>query len=371
MNGISGKLDLTNKKIVVVYMLYFGDMVSLSPFLHVLRREAKGAEISLVIDSRFQESVAYNPNVDHIIPVDRKSAGMMGTWKIGKTIGREKPDILMVLHGTARTTCMALAMHPSFWTGEMGTKLDRFLMDLPLLVERKDCHAAEKYIRVLQDLGVENTVYDGMELFTCKAWENAAARFFQMHHISKLDILSGRKKLIGFSVGSSTKEKNWPAESYGRVADYFADAGYIPVFFGVPSEMPLIDQAVSSMKNGRDAIVAAGALSMGEFMAAASWCQAAFTNDSGPMYVFDSRRVPTIALFGPSNAKLHHPLGKRSCALASTDMPMTQDHVRHTIRDKSYTPIERIPLDAVIQAGKWALGLQESELYQKHYYIVK
>lgn len=371
MNGTNEKLDFTNKKIIIVYMLYFGDMVSLSPFLHVLRREAKGAEISLVIDSRFQEAVAYNPNIDHIIPVDRKSAGMVGTWKIGKMVGREKPDILMVLHGTTRTTCMALAMHPDFWTGEAGTKLDRFFMGRPLLVERKDCHAAEKYIRVLQDLGVENTSYDGMELFTCKAWENGAEQFFHAHHITKNDIQSGKKKLLGFSVGSSTKEKNWPAEKFGKVADHFADAGYIPVFFGVPSEIPLIDQALSVMKSRDAAIVAAGFFSMGEFMAAASWCKAAFTNDSGPMYVFDSRGVPTIALFGPSNAKLHHPLGKRSCALASTDMPMTQDHVRHTIRDKSYTPIEEIPLDSVIRAGKWALGLQESDLYQSHYYVVK
>lgn len=110
---------------------------------------------------------------------------------------------------------------------------------------------------------------------------------------------------------------------------------------------------------------------MGEFMAAASWCNVAFTNDSGPMYVFDSRGVPTIAMFGPSNVKLHHPLGKRSCGLASTDMPMTQDHVNHTIRDKKYVPIERIPVDEVIQAGEWALGMMDSKRYEKNFVIVK
>ena len=45
---IRDKIDLKNKKIVVIYMLYFGDMVSLTPFLEVLRREAEGSEISLV-----------------------------------------------------------------------------------------------------------------------------------------------------------------------------------------------------------------------------------------------------------------------------------------------------------------------------------
>ena len=41
------KIDLNNKTIVVMYMLYFGDMVSITPFLEVLRREAKGQKLFL------------------------------------------------------------------------------------------------------------------------------------------------------------------------------------------------------------------------------------------------------------------------------------------------------------------------------------
>ncbi len=365
-------LDLTNKNIVVIYMLYFGDMVSLSPFLHVLRRAAVGSKISLVIDSRFKESVAYNPNIDRVIPVDRKKMGMLDSWKFGKSIGQEfNPDVLIVLHSTIRTLMMALGMHPKYWTGETSNRIGAFFMDKILTVERRDCHAAEKYVRVLGELGVKDTSYEGMELFTCKEWENAAENFYKEHQIFKEDVQKEKIKLIGLSVGSSTAEKNWPAEKYGKVADYFAALGYTPVFFGVPSERKWIDQAVDSMKWKENAVIAAGKLSMGEFMAAAKWCKAAFTNDSGPMYVFDSRSVPTIAMFGPSNAKLHHPLGKRSCALASTDMPREQDHVGHTIRDKKYVPIDRIPTEEVIKAGEWALGLRESDEYKNHFVVVK
>ena len=55
------KIDLNNKTIVVMYMLYFGDMVSITPFLEVLRREAKGSKIVLVIDSRFKDPQSDNP----------------------------------------------------------------------------------------------------------------------------------------------------------------------------------------------------------------------------------------------------------------------------------------------------------------------
>lgn len=178
-------------------------------------------------------------------------------------------------------------------------------------------------------------------------------------------------RLAGFSVGSSTAEKNWSAEKYGEVADHFARLGYRPVFFGVPSEMPLIEKALAHMKRRDEVIVAAGKLSMGEFIAAASWCAVAFTNDSGPMYVFDSRKVPVIAMFGPSNAKLHHPLGEKSCALATTDMPRTQDHVNHTIRDKSYTPIDAISAGDAVRAGEWALGMISDERYEGHLVLVE
>ena len=125
------QVDLTNKTIVLIYMLYFGDMVSISPFLEVLRREAKGSKIILVMDARFQESVKYNPNVDEIIPFDRhgKEKGMAATWKLGKKIGKLHPDILLTLHGTTRSTLLALAMRPKHWGGEEGTRIDSFFMD--------------------------------------------------------------------------------------------------------------------------------------------------------------------------------------------------------------------------------------------------
>ncbi len=352
--------DLENKTIVVVYFCYFGDMVSITPFLEVLRRAAKGSKIYLVMDQRFQEALAYNPNIDKLIAVDRKHMGLGKTWNLGKEIGKLSPDYMIMLHGTTRTTLMAMAAKPKVWAGEPGTRMDPMLMTWPLDMERKDCHVTEKYLYALEDIGVSDTKHEGMRIYTCEDWEKAAADFYHAAGVRKGD------KLVGLSVGSSTPEKNWPAENYAEVADHFAALGYRPVFFGVPGELPLVEKALSAMKHKDEAIVAAGKLSMGEFIAAASRCSLAFTNDSGPMYVFDSRKVPVIALFGPSNGKLYHPLGKKSCALASTDMPRTQDHVNHTIRDKSYVPIEEIPVKEVIRAGEWAIGLLEDETYEGH-----
>ena len=63
-NELEGKkIDLNNKTIVVMYMLYFGDMVSITPFLEVLQPGSKkGRKLFLSLIPGFKESVQYNPN---------------------------------------------------------------------------------------------------------------------------------------------------------------------------------------------------------------------------------------------------------------------------------------------------------------------
>lgn len=347
-------LDLSHKTIVIMYMLYFGDMISLTPFLEVLRRAAADSRIILVMDARFTDAVRYNPNIDTIIPFDRhgRQKGLASTWKTGENIKKEfHPDILLTLHGTTRTSLMALAMHPKWWGGEAGTSLDRLFMDWPVTIETYCSHAVDKYIDVLRRLGVKDLSYEGMRTYVSPEWQRAADEFYTSQGVVSKD------RLIGFSVGSSTPEKNWPAEKFGKTADYFAGKGYIPVFFGVKSELPLIQKAQSVMHH--PSIVAAGRLSMGEFMAAASRCSLFFTNDSGPMYVADSRNIPTISMFGPSNAKFHHPLGPYSKAVSSWDMPMGPEHVNQIIASGKYVPIDTIPVEKVIRIGEEELKKSE------------
>ena len=37
-------IDLTNKRIIVTYLMHLGDVILITPFLHVLRKNAQGIE---------------------------------------------------------------------------------------------------------------------------------------------------------------------------------------------------------------------------------------------------------------------------------------------------------------------------------------
>ena len=80
-----------------------------------------------------------------------------------------------------------------------------------------------------------------------------------------------------------------------------------------------------------------------------------FTNDSGPMYVADSRAYRPLPCLGQSNVKFHHPLGKYSRAISSWDMPMGPEHVNKNIKSGNYVPLDKITVEEVIAAGEEAL----------------
>ena len=65
-------INLRNKKIIVTFLMHLGDLILITPFLQVLRRHAQGSEITLVVDEKVADVVRYNPNIDHLVTVDKK-----------------------------------------------------------------------------------------------------------------------------------------------------------------------------------------------------------------------------------------------------------------------------------------------------------
>lgn len=66
-------INLRHKRIIVTFLMHLGDLVLITPFLQVLRRHAHGSDITLVVDEKVADVVRYNPNVDHIVTVDKKA----------------------------------------------------------------------------------------------------------------------------------------------------------------------------------------------------------------------------------------------------------------------------------------------------------
>lgn len=338
-------INLRHKKIIVTFLMHLGDLILITPFLQVLRRHATGSDITLVVDEKLADVVRYNPNIDQLVTVDKKgkdnSVGAL--WHIGRNLHRNHYDILINLHPNERTSFLAFAIHAREFDG-MSHFLFRPFMHRYTRLDRTHLHAADMYINVLEQMGIEDRRNDGLQFLTCPAWEQTAHEFYAAQGVETGD------KLIGFNIGSAVPQKRWPPRRFASVADYFSENGYRCVFFGGPMDIDMVREAAELMKY--PPVIATGKFSLGELAAAIRWCSLFITNDSGPMHVAVSQKVPVVALYGPSNPMFYGPYTDKAIVLESTDHYEVGKSMKKIIKEGKYQGISVISAAQVIEAAE-------------------
>ncbi len=338
-------INLRQKRIIVTFLMHLGDLVLITPFLQVLRRHAHGSDITIVVDEKVADVVRCNPNVDHVVAIDKKgkdnSVGAL--WRIGRALHRQQYDLLINLHPNERTSFLATVIHAKEFVG-MSHFLFRPFMDRYTRLDRRNLHAANMYIDVLAQLGIDDYRNDGLQLVTCRDWEEKSESFYASNGVTDGD------RLVGFNIGSAVPQKRWPPERFAAVADYFAEEGCKCVFFGGTMDEQMVREAVGNMKSAP--IVATGKFSIGELAAAIRRCSLFITNDSGPMHIAVSQDVPLVALYGPSNPKFYGPYTDKAIVLESTRQYETGKSMKKIIKEGKYQGISVIPAAQVIQAGE-------------------
>lgn len=120
------------------------------------------------------------------------------------------------------------------------------------------------------------------------------------------------KPVLTLAPGSGSKEKNWPVNSYGAVAEWWASQtqGAVVVIAGpVEAERgglePLLDHTVAAID-----------LNLGQVAALLKRSALYLGNDSGITHLAAAVGVRTVALFGPSDARRWGPRGERVTVLS-------------------------------------------------------
>ena len=156
-------------------------------------------------------------------------------------------------------------------------------------------------------------------------------------------------KLIGFNIGSAVVTKRWAPEKFAQVADTLAAKGYKPVFFGGTMDEEMVQEAVALMKT--TPVVATGAFTIGALAAAMRRCSLIITNDSGPMHVAISQKVPIVAMYGPSSPKLYGPYTKDATIVTAVPPCMgCASGMKHKCNDMQC--MTRLTVEQVVEAAE-------------------
>lgn len=296
---MSRKVELDGKRILVTFLMHLGDLTLTTPFIHALRKAAPKAHITFLADEKLKDVVLHNPYLDEVITIDKKGRdnSLLALTACARRLSKLGFDVLINLHPNERCSYICAMTKVKVRAGTTHT-IFRPFWDAFTPLDRS-MHAAEMYLDVLRQLGVSAVEHDGLEIFPGEEHLAYAERFWREHGVFRAD------RLVGFNIGSAVATKRWAPERFAKVADTLAERGYKPVFFGGTMDEDMVRGAVSLMRT--TPVVATGAFTIGALAAAMRRCSLIITNDSGPMHVAISQKVPIVAMYGPSSPKLYGP----------------------------------------------------------------
>ena len=126
--------------------------------------------------------------------------------------------------------------------------------------------------------------------------------------------LDDDRPIIALAPGSVARSRRWPAEHYGALARSLAEQGLAVWIVGGPDEKSVA--AVISAASGDHARdLTGGDLRNGILALAAA--SIVISNDSGLLHVAAALGVPTIGIFGPTDAWRWGPLNPLAAAVAA------------------------------------------------------
>ena len=107
-------------------------------------------------------------------------------------------------------------------------------------------------------------------------------------------------------------------------------------------------------------VVATGSFRIGELAAAMRRCSLIITNDSGPMHVAISQKVPIVAMYGPSSPKLYGPYtDKATIVTALPPCPGCAGGMKHKCDDMQC--MTRLTVEQVVEAAEKMLAAEEKK----------
>lgn len=300
------KQDLPTK-ILVVSPARIGDLACITPVFREIRNNFPSAYLTVITTADSKDLLRNNPHIDEVISVTDYPGIVEKLTLIGKLRKRD--------YDWAVTTSPVNAFIDvvAFWSLIPGRAITTYkdLGEAHRLITVFNNHRLEfqKNTRVLRHcldllkfMGIKESS-EKKELFIKPEEEKKVSDFLRKRGLNDGDLL------VGISVTSGVGLNEWFADRFAQLADRLIKGLQAKiVFIGSAGERPRVEEVQKMMENG--STNTCGEFKLYELPALLKRMKLFISGDVGPLYVADAVDTPTVAIFGPNNAKEQSPQSK-------------------------------------------------------------
>ena len=301
-------------RILVVNLLYLGDLLFSTPALRVLYNACPGAEIDMLVNRVACQIVQHNPLLHKVYPIDApKRTGSLSVFLENMKLLRNRGyDMAICLHYDNERATIITAFSGAKKRGGFAKPGMQFLYNGPSVTYLPAGHTVEQNLHVLHKFGVPDAPHNNLEMWPGDEGQAAADRLWQEAG------LAGNDKVVGLNPGASFPTKLWTVEGFAKISDMLILDGYTPVLFGGP--MDVERAAAISALTIHPPISFAGKVNLLGLVALIKKCATFISSDTGPMHIAAAQQRPVVALYGPTKADLFGPYGTEHVVITS-DLP--------------------------------------------------
>jgi len=301
------------KRILVRAPNWIGDAVMCLPAVAALKAVYPDAELTALTRGRAVPVFENNPAIAGVIEYDAngRHKGVTGRFRLRKEIKSRGFDMAVLFQNAFDAAFVSFISGIPERVG-YARDLRRRLLTRPVAVtaEIKKRHQVFYYLNIIKELDpkggidVSGAAMPPTPVIRLNDEEiRWAEEFLRQNGIKQ-------EALIGAAPGASYgPAKRWPAAGFAEALRRLAmEYNGVPVIFGGPDDAEACKDAAELIA-GR-VINLAGRTTLRQCMALLARLKVFVTNDSGLMHVAAALGVPTVAVFGSTDAALTGPVGR-------------------------------------------------------------
>ncbi|MGV3632969.1 MAG: lipopolysaccharide heptosyltransferase II [Pseudorhodoplanes sp.] len=326
--------DRADNAILIVPYMWIGDFVRVHTAIQLLKQRWPNRPIDLLTSTLCAPILDYLPGVRKGIVADlpRRRLPLAQYSALGKRIAEERYGTALIMPRTWKSALAPFLAGIPQRTGFTGEFRFGLINDMRF-GERKLERMIDCFVALASP---KNAMFP--EPYPLPRIEVPAADIESW--LARNGLRKSGRPVVAMAPGAVGPGKAWPPQNYAALARQLTEQGADVWVLGGPAEKAIAAQIAQA---GGASVYDLTGNDLRNAIVALAGCDLAVTNDSGLMHISAAIGTPTVAIFGPTSARLWAPLNPLS---AIVEPPGSFPNIKD--RSTAGVTVDRV-LDAVRQ----------------------